>query len=155
MMLRLPSNTASRFPNGAATARRSGFTLVEVVLALGLFGFAVVAMLGVIPLCLQSAKKSIDTTRQSEIIEYISGNLEQKMFSNLSSPQELKWTFDYEGNPTTEISRIYYTVTANAGGTFTLPGTSSASSEIFRVTLTISSPAGLKKAALSVANMGK
>lgn len=132
-----------------------GFSLVEVVLALGLFGFAMVAVLGMLPLCLQSAKQSIDITRQSAIVEYISSCLEQKVFSNLNAPQELEWTFDYDGSPTADSGKICYTVTGTAGGAIVLPGTGGPSSDLVRVTLTIASPAGLRKTTLSVANMGK
>jgi uncharacterized protein (TIGR02598 family) len=48
-------------------ARRHGFSLVEVVLALGLVGFALLAILGVVPVGLKSASESIDATRTSII----------------------------------------------------------------------------------------
>jgi len=88
-------------------------------------------------------------------VEYISGSLEQKVYSNLISSKDLKWTFDYDGSPTTNVAKIHYTVTGSTDSEVTLPGASGISSDLLRVRLTITTAAGSKRTTLSVANMGK
>jgi type II secretory pathway pseudopilin PulG len=51
--------------------RRFGFSLVEVVLALGVVSFAIVAILGLIPTGLQTSHSSQDETRASQIAQSI------------------------------------------------------------------------------------
>lgn len=46
---------------------RSAFSLVEVVLALGVISFAIVAILGVLPIGLQTGRSAQDETRASQI----------------------------------------------------------------------------------------
>lgn len=53
----------------------SGFSLTEVVLALGVVGFAIVAILGVIPLGLQTSRGAQDETRAAQIAQSIFGSL--------------------------------------------------------------------------------
>lgn len=54
---------------------RAAFSLVEVVLALGVFGFAIVAILGVIPTGLQTSRGAQDETRAAQIAQSIFGSL--------------------------------------------------------------------------------
>lgn len=51
--------------------RSSGFSLVEVVLALGVVSFAIVAILGVLPIGLQSGRSAQDETRASQVAQNI------------------------------------------------------------------------------------
>src|SRR4051812_25727140 len=51
--------------------RKSAFSLVEVVLALGVVSFAIVAILGVLPTGLQTGKASQDETRATQIAQAI------------------------------------------------------------------------------------
>lgn len=49
--------------------RKSGFSLVEVTLALGLVAFALIALLGLIPIGLNSGRDSIDATHAAAIAQ--------------------------------------------------------------------------------------
>jgi uncharacterized protein (TIGR02598 family) len=53
------------------TPRLFGFSLVEVVLALGVIGFAIVAILGVFPVGLKTSHSAQDETRAAEIAQDI------------------------------------------------------------------------------------
>jgi type II secretory pathway pseudopilin PulG len=55
--------------------RPSAFSLVEVVLALGVVSFAIVAILGLIPLGLQTSHSSQDETRAAQMAQSIFGSL--------------------------------------------------------------------------------
>src|SRR5438132_12920260 len=54
---------------------RRGFSLAEVVLALGVVSFAIVAILGVLPLGLQTGKSSQDETRATQIAQSVFASL--------------------------------------------------------------------------------
>ncbi len=55
--------------------RQSAFSLVEVVLALGVISFAIVAILGVIPIGLATSHSAQDETRAPQIAQNVFGSL--------------------------------------------------------------------------------
>lgn len=64
--------------------RHRAFSLVEVVLALGVISFAIVAILGVFPVALQTGHSSQNETRVAQIA--------QSVISTLSSQAQTKFT---------------------------------------------------------------
>ena len=62
-------------------ARSPSFSLVEVVLALGIVAFAVVAILGLIPTALQTSHSSQDDTRAAQIAQSILAVFSEQQFS--------------------------------------------------------------------------
>lgn len=62
-----------------------GFSLVEVVLALGILVFCLVALLGLIPSGLQSFRAAMTLTVESQIAQSISGDLQLTDFTNLKT----------------------------------------------------------------------
>jgi Tfp pilus assembly protein PilV len=69
--------------------RESAFSLVEVVLALGVVSFAIVAILGLIPLGLQTSHSSQDETRAAQIAQGIFASLEAEAIKRNSSGQPI------------------------------------------------------------------
>lgn len=61
---------------------RHGFSLVEVVLALGVISFAIVAILGVLPVALQTGHSAQDDTRAPQIAQDIFGSIASQAQSN-------------------------------------------------------------------------
>jgi type II secretory pathway pseudopilin PulG len=55
--------------------RQLAFSLVEVVVALGVVGFAIVAILGVLPIGLQTSHSSQDETRAAQIAQTLFASL--------------------------------------------------------------------------------
>lgn len=53
------------------SSHRSAFSLVEVVLALGVVSFAIVAILGILPTGLQTGKSSQDETRATQLAQSV------------------------------------------------------------------------------------
>src|SRR5947209_16405297 len=83
-------------------ARRSAFSLVEVVLALGIVSFAIVAILGLIPTGLQTSHSSQDETRAAQIAQSILSTMAsqaQTQFNSISFQQ-----YDPNGSPLSPIS---------------------------------------------------
>src|ERR1043165_1889070 len=66
---------------------RVGFSLVEVVVALGVIGFALLAILGLFPIGLKSGRASIQETRANHLAEQVFSTLRSQPFTaaNLAS----------------------------------------------------------------------
>lgn len=55
--------------------KAAGFSLIEIVLALGIISFAIVAIMGLFPVALRSAQESQRETRAALIAQQINGDL--------------------------------------------------------------------------------
>lgn len=60
-----------------------GFSLIEVVIALGVVSFAFVALFGMLPVGLNAFNNSIDSTMESQIAQSVMSQLRQAKFSQL------------------------------------------------------------------------
>jgi len=104
-----------------------GFSLIEVVIALGIVSFAVSAILGLIPTGLNTLKDSNAETVRAQIVRSIAGSALTANFSSLNGTA----SFDSDGQPipssdTTTYPRYTVSATTNApsfpgsaGDTFT------------------------------------
>jgi uncharacterized protein (TIGR02598 family) len=98
---------------GASPLSNGGFSLVEVVLSLGVLVFCLVALLGLMPMGIQSFRSAMSMTVEAQIAQSLSSDLQLTDFSNL---EEATYYFDDQGlwlNGATaaEESRIRYTAT--------------------------------------------
>jgi uncharacterized protein (TIGR02598 family) len=136
----------------------SGFTLVEVVLALGLCSFAIVSLLSLMPVSLNTAREAMDMARGSKAAQQVAAELSQSQFSNLTalSGSSLERTFDYDGNPTSDAKDIYFTVTASVTNSTLLPGAADSSASLARVCLEVKTPRQVLpgKTAVTISDMG-
>ena len=71
------------FGRGAAFNTSGGFSLIEVVLALGVVTFAFVALFGMLPVGLNAFNNSIDATMEAQIAQSVMSQLRQAKFSQL------------------------------------------------------------------------
>ena len=62
----------------------SGFSLVEVVLALGVISFAIVAIIGLLPIGLASGRGSIQESRANHLADGIFATLRAQPFASVS-----------------------------------------------------------------------
>jgi len=65
--------------------RPSGFSLVEVVLALGVLSFSILAIMGIIPAGLSSSRSSQDETRAAQLAQMVFASLASGAPSNFAS----------------------------------------------------------------------
>jgi uncharacterized protein (TIGR02598 family) len=92
--------------------RNSAFSLVEVVLALGVTSFALLSMVALIPLGLTEARQASDSTTEAQIVQFARNEIEMTPFTNLSSWSGVTSYFDNQGLPTTQgTAEQIYTVT--------------------------------------------
>jgi len=64
---------------------RVGFTLIEVLLSLGIVSFAFMALCGVLPVGLQTYREAMDATCRANIVRVISAELAQAGYTNIDS----------------------------------------------------------------------
>ena len=150
---RLETRSAAR-DRPAGSARRgeflpksfAGFTLIEVVLALGLASFALLALVSLIPVALESSHHAQEITRISKAFQQVTSDLTQGQFANIASiaaatAGTTNFYFDYDGNQkqpgtatayTSNSPATYYTIVATVS---TTPITNQSSSSIYRVKL--------------------
>ncbi len=127
-----------RRPALPITGHWGGFSLVEVVLALGVIGFAIIAMLGVMPVALNSGRDSQSETRAAQIAQDIITSVTsqaQARFPNATISQPSS-QFSYDVD--LSAARAYDTLAAdNNGNLVALPNAGDASKYPFQVNVRI------------------
>ncbi len=100
--------TPQIFPRSSISA----FSLVEIIIALGLVTFAVTAMVGLLPVGLTSLNQSMNQTVEAQILRSISSQSVVTEFQKLAINNLY---YDIEGQPST-LADSYYSVrvTTNA-----------------------------------------
>lgn len=139
--------------------RSAAFSLVEVILALGLVTFAVTVIVGLLPVGLTSINQSMNQTIEAQILRSISS---QSVVADFRSLATSGLYFDREGQPTT-MANAYYDVRVTTNAPVYPGSTEAAGLRESIVTLKIemiarpsSTAAGsTNKYTLHVANSGK
>jgi len=107
----------------------AGFSLVEVVLALGVIGVALTSMLGLLPTGLTIFRESIEATVRADILRKLSSELQQTPFSEVKNSTGMRYFTD-EGQEVADEKRAFFGLTYSVGaGTDVLKGSSSGSYE--------------------------
>lgn len=81
-----------------ARRRSRGFTLVEMVISLGIVGFAFTAIVGLLPFGLQNFRAAMDTTLQTQMAQSLIGKAGQSSYADLSQLAGQSFYFDDNGN---------------------------------------------------------
>jgi uncharacterized protein (TIGR02598 family) len=87
--------------------KHTAFSLVEVVLALGIIAFALVAILGVFPTGLSSTRTSVSDTRAAALANAVFTTIDAQS-STFSSVQCFGATFDLTALTTTDGAKTLY-----------------------------------------------
>jgi len=106
----------------------AAFSLVETTLAIGVVAFALVAMLGLLPVGLTSFREAMDASTSSRIIQRVSADLRQG--SSVQTQQPILY-FDEQGDETTagasDGKKALYHVNTVVQPATSLPGGGSSS----------------------------
>lgn len=128
------------------------FSLIEVVLALGIVSFAMMAVVGTLPVGLRSSQQSRTQIAAANIARQIQGDLQQISFQNSSSDAltvdklpSNPFYFSQDGTRSKEASDAYYVATFKLNDV-TAPGLSVNSSNARSVKVSISYPASVAEA---------
>jgi len=86
-----------------------GFSLMEVLLALGIVAFAFIPVVGLLPVGLDASRQAIDATIEAQIVQQLSNDVLQTDFSNLDELALAPLAYyDNQGKKTTS-DKAYYT----------------------------------------------
>ena len=99
-------------PTLNANHKASAFSLIEVVLALGVVAFALVAILGVFPVGLSSNRTSINDTRAAGLADAIFATIDAQS-NTFSNVQCYGATLDLTSLTTTDTRTLYASYPAN------------------------------------------
>ena len=83
-------NHSPSFP----AARRGGFSLIEVTLALGISVLGITTALGLLPQSLENIKKGSDLSADSHIVEQILGAVTQAQWQDTSGADLLAYSYN-------------------------------------------------------------
>ncbi len=130
---------------------RQAFSLVEVVLAIGVVSFAMMAMLGTLPVGLKSSQQSRTQVATANIARQLQGELQQISFNSDGTSTDTltvqnlaanPYYFTLEGTKTTAGADAYYEASFAVGGV-NLPGLTVDPTNARNVTVTLTHPLGV------------
>ena len=83
----------------------TAFSLVEVVLAIGVISFCLLTVLGLMPVGLSTLRRAMDTTTETQIVKQIGGNALLTPYSKLGTDFSGKsFYFNADGQAETVVS---------------------------------------------------
>jgi uncharacterized protein (TIGR02598 family) len=95
-------------------AGKLAFSLVEVVIAMGIFSFAIVATFSLIGQSFKSYSSAINDTVSRQIMNQLAANAQQARLSDLTTTPSYTLNFDNEGNPVSSSDAMsVYTANVN------------------------------------------
>ena len=106
------------------SANDDAFSLVEVVLAIGIVAFAFVAILGLLPVGMTTFRQAMDTATGSQIIQRVINEAQQTDFPTLIKEPRLERYFDDQGNEVESLPESIYTVEVRVAAITQLPAES-------------------------------
>jgi uncharacterized protein (TIGR02598 family) len=113
-------------------SRLSGFSLVEVTIALGVFAFAVLGLMGMLPIALQTHRDAKLDTVLSQIKQRLAAEVLLTDGANLANLSEDVKIFDVEGRELTADIDVVYRAKITLED-FQIPGTSLTSTSLQRI----------------------
>src|SRR6187402_786674 len=103
-------------------SRQRAFTLVEVVLALGVASFGLISMLGLLSVGLKTFHDAINATTESEITQQLANQLRLANFSSVQNATTTStYYFNQEGVATNAAGAIYF-ASVNPPSKLAVPG---------------------------------
>jgi len=99
---------------GIVASTRSGFSLIEVTIAIGIVGFAVLALLGTLGVGSRTLGSAVSYSMQAQITQNVMGSLKLSDFTMLTNASPDGWDgaklyFDERGVSTTNSAVAIYT----------------------------------------------
>jgi uncharacterized protein (TIGR02598 family) len=97
-------------PKGPLLGECRAFSLIEVVIAIGIFAFAIVPIIGLLGSGMGTLKDSMSDTVRSDIARRVVGEYQRMPYSNLLSGTSVTNFYDVEGVPTNSSSGIFMAI---------------------------------------------
>ena len=132
-------------PKSPFLSSRRGFSLAEVLIALAITSFALLALIGVLPEGLRSLQNAQRQEAEARIAQHVAARYQVKTWDELSqaSPQQQDLDFDGNGAPLEQSSReTVYRVRAEVMDAAPLPNESAAGPYLRRLRIRITNNLG-------------
>jgi uncharacterized protein (TIGR02598 family) len=130
----------------AAKRKAAGFSMIELVLALGVVSFAFVSLLGLLPIGMATFRNALDVSVGMQISQRIVNETQETDFSDCVDPTKKPVTryFDDQGEEVSDSSKAIYQVNVRIESAPSLPGTEEKQNEnLATVTVQVANnPAG-------------
>jgi uncharacterized protein (TIGR02598 family) len=107
----------------SSSPRATGFSLVELVLAIGVVSFAFVSIFSLIPMGMTAFRQAVDTTVGAQIAHRLINEAQQTDYSTLIATPIAEHYFDDQGNEVPTIADSIYTVDVTVTAPTSLPNT--------------------------------
>jgi uncharacterized protein (TIGR02598 family) len=107
---------------GSCRFRVQAFTLVEVTLAIGVVSFALLSLLGLVPMGLIAVRESSQQVACSHIVQKVGSDLAMISRDDVAGYIQESRYFDYDGQPVEAGSADAVFVAKFASGTLRYPG---------------------------------
>jgi uncharacterized protein (TIGR02598 family) len=104
--------------------RTAGFSLVELVMAIGIVSFAFVSLFALLPVGLTTFRHTMDTSIGSQIVQRIINEAQQTDYPTLINTTSNDRYFDDQGNEVQSIDSSIYTVEVTVTAPTALPNSS-------------------------------
>jgi uncharacterized protein (TIGR02598 family) len=135
-----------------AKRNQTGFSLVEVTIAIGIIAFAFTSILGLVPIALNTFHNSLDMSIGSQIAQRVTNDSQQTDFDQLiANPKTLRY-FDIQGDevlPTQgttltadQMAKVIYNVNVCVVPTTFLPGASATNQNLAKITVQVANNPG-------------
>ncbi len=92
-----PTNTGSPSVTASLVRGAGGFSLIETVLALGIMGLAITALLGLLPHGIEMSRKAANVSAMSRIVDSVQSRLLMNSFEALKNLGSTTLHFDDQG----------------------------------------------------------
>jgi len=126
---------------GSCGRNKRAFSLVEVVLALGIFSVSILSIVGLMATGLNSANGSSTNLAVTNIMRELRANIQSMPFSNLSRTGSITYHFGTDGYTNTASSAYYYTAILTPAAPAYPSGTSSTNADTISVVISYPYPA--------------
>ncbi|HSI85107.1 MAG: Verru_Chthon cassette protein B [Candidatus Methylacidiphilales bacterium] len=102
---------------------RKAFTLVEMVISIGVVGFSFMTMVGMLSTGMQIFQRAMDLTAKPQMVQHILGEVDQVPYISLTNMQGRTFFFDDAGNvmEAANESRSIYKATLDLSAGTVLP----------------------------------
>ena len=95
--------------------RKQAFSLIEVVIALGVIGFALTTLIGLMPVGLNIFRESMTSTVQTDVLRQLASQFQETPFAALSNNTNMQYFSDQSSlvTDTNALLGVTYTFTSN------------------------------------------
>ena len=115
----------------------AGFSMVEVTMAIGIFGFAFTAIIGLIPMGLNNFRQAMDASVGAQICQRVINDVQQTDFDTLTGTSSVDRYFDEEGNEVAKATEYVYQIKTVVSSTTATPNATASFSSLATVLVQI------------------